>query len=138
MIESLIKFETAKLAHKKRFFNGSSMTYFKDKTWAEKGVGLYINSESNNEVYEVVTQAMLQKLLREIHNIAVTALPFRETNEPKEESVSLCWYYSLVHLNDDLDILCNEADLGCNESDFYDTYEEAIEEGLISALKQIK
>lgn len=95
---------------------------------------MLINKSGDYLSYVLPTLSLSVQWLREYHNIAVTALPFRETNETEEASISLCWYYSLVEMNNDYDILCNEDDLGTARSNLYDTFEEALEEGLKDGL----
>ena len=78
-------------------------------------------------------QSYVAKWLREDKDIYVSALPYRE----KDANMELCWYYTVTQDDEDLlDILLNEVDLGA-DGDFWDTYEEAMEDGLIKALNLI-
>jgi hypothetical protein len=151
MKENIIKFETAILAKEKGYpqrtgFYGRN-TYYIERTgelsghaFKEKEViaELKLNSdyEFNHCLEPIVTampQSYLQTWLREEHQLYVTALPFRDT----EDGVELCWYYSLVEDDEELiDILCNEDDIGAS-IDSYDSYEDALEEGLKEALNRI-
>lgn len=99
---------------------------------------MLINKSVDYLGYVLPTLSLAVQWIRECHNISITALPFRETNESEEESVSFCWYYSLIDMNTDYDILCNEDDLGTARSNFYDTFEEALEEGLKQGLTLIE
>lgn len=66
------------------------------------------------------------------HSIYITALPYRDSE------MELCWYYSLINDDESLpSILCNEDDLGCNESDYFDSYHDALNEAIIESLKLI-
>ena len=115
MKAELITFETAKLAKE----GGFKVTI--------SGKGTFI-IEGNKP-----TQSALQRWLREVHSIYITALPFRDV----ENEVELCWYYTLVEDSEELnDILCNESHLGASDNNF-NTYEEALEKGLQEALKLI-
>jgi len=153
MKEQRINFETAKLAKEKRFdwlISGYYVeyleTYESDSPAHQmtKGEIEFINeymsnnkvgdfSNSNYTMYSAPTQSRLQKWLRDVHSIYVTALPFRNT----EDGIELCWYYSLVQDSEELDdILCNEFHLGASDNN-YQTYEEALEAGLQVALNYL-
>lgn len=87
--------------------------------------------------YESPYQWALQEWLRKAHKIYVAVLPFQEL----EDSHGLDFYYSLVNYGDsdcsENNILCNEIDLGASDTT-YESYEEALEEGLMCALLIIK
>lgn len=122
MQEELITFETAKLAKEKGFVNYTPIKY-----------DLQGEDEScdTNEFYHLVlkanhyakpTQSLLQKWLREVHNIYVEPFVLTDTK--------------------DLSFTCSIAKgtklIDANQIDEYDTYEEALEVGLQEALKLIK
>lgn len=97
MEEQLISFETAILAKEKKF--NISCRY----------------CTCNN--VQLPTQSLLQKWLREVHNIEVYVTPVKEiTNDFK-------YYQWMIHT----------ISFG-----IHDTYEKALEAGLIEALKLIK
>lgn len=83
------------------------------------------------------TPSQLQQWLREYHKIYVAVLPFQEL----EDGHGIDFYYSLVNYNDpdysEHNVLCNEIDLGASNTT-YESYEEAMEEGLLAALLIIK
>lgn len=104
MKEQLISFETAKLANKKEFIECTENRYNK------KGTFNYSKAYS----ISAPTQSLLQKWLRETHNIVV-----------------LVWY------NPELQEWESHISEKYYESKF-ETYEEALEKGLQEALKLIK
>ena len=94
----------------------------------EKNFELFKGREESNSRLNTV-----QDWFREKHEIFVTALPFRDN----EDNIELCWYYSLVENNEELDdILCNEDHLGASHQN-YESYYKALEEGLKEACKYI-
>lgn len=100
MREQLITFETAKLARKKGFYTNTHNLY----DWIE-GV-------------EIVPQTLLQKWLKDKHNIEIAIMPVLNPDNSKS-------YYIFKRKL---------------KSEFYerfDTYEEALESRLIEALNTI-
>lgn len=136
MKEQLISFETAKLAKEKGFKVGSDMKW-SDNVEGQKPVlcsfqegvngiysALFINSEESYHTYEAPTQSLLQKWLREKHNIEIECYRTMETVEG--------YNYGCQgeNWNDDL-----TEDM----FNFYGkTYEETLEKGLQEALNLIK
>jgi hypothetical protein len=116
MKEQLITFETAKLAKEKGFFY-KGMMYRKGGTLSD-GKGFM----SNLDVYSAPTQSLLQKWLRDVHNIDVWAQPFVRNTSLPDESYSYFLYKDGVWKNDGVDFL---------------DFEEALEKGLQEALKLI-
>ena len=119
MKEELITFETAKLAKEKGFFYKGLM-YRKEGTLSDNRGFLY-----NLNVYSASTQSILQKWLREKHNIMVTvSIPYEEFGfyaaeiwgENREDGIKI---------------------LEIDGMSVFKTYEEALEEGLQEALKLI-
>lgn len=112
MTEQLISFETAKLAKEKGYIDMSYPVYSYD--------GFKILSYTNSmNVYPCSTQSLLQKWLREKHNIEVNPCH---------------------SCNGEYDLWTNNGNLlqvnGLYKN--YKTYEEALEQGLQEALKLIK
>lgn len=156
MKDEIVTFETAKLAKEKGFdwttayYYQHSLTEQVDPEHGTSGAFGWKKGETNlcSDYFinnhegcdypskhwfncSAPTQSLLQKWLREVHSIYVTALPYRS------EETELCWYYSLVQDSEELDlILCNEIDLGAS-NDNYDTHEEVLEQGLQKALELI-
>ena len=126
MEEQYITFETAKLAKEKKFIHPTLANYeceedgtVKELNWKFKNLGDFLD----NLHTPVCTQSLLQKWLREIHNIhIVITLEF-------SESLKELWYYGL------LSIKGNEINELGDEG--YTTYELALEAALQEALKLI-
>ena len=117
--EKLISFETAILAKEKGFHISSR----------GEGMGkrVFINGELVNTIFSskvhihAPTQSLLQKWLREVHNV----------------SIKIDDYYTNSGLRFDY----NVCELGSQEDNpvgIFETYEEALEIGLQEALKLIK
>ena len=126
MEEQYITFETAKLAKEKKFIHPTLANYeceedgtVKELNWKFKTLGDFLD----NLHTPVCTQNLLQKWLREVHNIhIVITLEF-------SESLKELWYYGL------LSIKGNEINELGDEG--YTTYELALEAALQEALKLI-
>ena len=136
--EKLISFETAILAKEKGFKNACDGFVNKDNEYIFMPDLLYPNnsefshnSEEDPEVVEwkelmktlvlAPTQSLLQKWLREVHEI----------------SIKIDDYYTNSRVRLDY----NVCELGSQEDNpvgIFETYEEALEIGLQEALKQIK
>lgn len=136
MKEQLVNFEIAKLAKEKGFDEETYAFYNSandliNPLQSHKGnehVNHIILSKYNSSkaydsltrkdatIYAAPTQSLLQKWLRDVHNIIVFINPYPTT------------YACVVEYNK------RGAKYG---TDLYDTYEEALEKGLIFALKII-
>lgn len=120
MKEQLISFETAKLAKEKGFdWKCDAFSYGKDNVTNDILVRVY---EDEKDFYEMPTQSLLQKWLREKHKLNIEiGMQYK------------VWFYSINKLPynsfDDSDIKGGTK---------FNTYEEALEEGLLNALKLIK
>jgi hypothetical protein len=128
MQESLITFETAKLA-KEKGFDWASKCYHSDGTFQDRQQ----LSNYNHKVFidgvdyliSAPTQSLLQKWLREVHKIEIVV-------HPKEHS-SLGFMYAVdVFFTDQLNHISYDGVYS-----LYKTYEEALEFGLQEALKFI-
>lgn len=76
------------------------------------------------------TQVLLQKWLREKHKLVVIILPYQDY----DNSTPLCWYYSIVNFNETSeDKVWYNGDVG-NNGEFFDTYEECLENALQKSL----
>ena len=117
--EKLISFETAKLAKEKGFHISSR----------GEGMGkrVFINGELVNTIFSskdhihAPTQSLLQKWLREVHNV----------------SIKIDDYYTYSRVRFDYNI-CELGSQEDNPVGVFETYEEALEIGLYQALKLIK
>ena len=129
MRETLVTFETAKLAKEKGFEEevlhfyciNKTCNYIKEPYEYSFRVNANQNSEDNfgyGETTSAPTQSLLQKWLREVHNIHIAVLPkILPSNEIK--------YY------------CFKGKIKKDFKDLYNTYEEALEKGLQLALNRI-
>jgi len=138
MEETLVSFETAKLAKKKGFNKPSSHLYTIgfNSIREDKIVRAFANYEDNSKLFQFITlsksqphlalaptQSLLQKWLREVHNIVITCASMYE-NEKNENIVY--WFWIQGSLNEDE-----------NDELSFKTYEEALEAGLQAGLELI-
>ena len=137
MTEQLINFETAKLAKEKGFIQNlyeipySYRYKFTDNTGCVLSHSLF-NPSSN--ICTAPTQSLLQKWLREVHNIEVliSRIPPEAVLASKNNGKNIlknynCYVWSF-----------NNNPRIANNGSFQDIYEEALEIGLQEALKLIK
>lgn len=128
MEDQLISFETAKLAKEKGFDLPTryGMHNLKDRRDCFSGLGNYdsLNYNSHNHLYSLPTQSLLQKWLRDIHNIHVAIV-----GGCFELSEGLFWEIQVGIIG---------ADSNDYEGDADCTYEQALEKGLQEALKLVK
>ena len=139
MKDQLISFETAKLARESGFDEECGLNYAQDgevqtlQYWEGNGNGFESNSEidcdfyiENNPVCSAPTQSLLQRWLREIHNLQC----YSECNASG-------WIGVIENTNG---TFIKELGQGGNipEAGMWETYEEALEEGLYETLKLIK
>jgi|688.fasta_scaffold1560923_1 hypothetical protein len=124
MQEELITFETAKLAKEKGF---DEICYYLhhplygvvDNSKYHKNSKLNVSDKDKTEYVTAPTQSLLQKWLREVHNI-----------HPEIHNLSIKWWLNLKEIDSDNAALFI--------SDNYNSYEEALEIGLQEALKLIE
>lgn len=131
MKEEIITFETAKLAKKKGFTWDVKEAYYASKDELSKIMreecwnGYPVNTE--DEAYLAApTQSLLQKWLREVHKIIVEPWFYDNSNDFSVTYAIKVAYPKTWHEHDEF------------VGDDYKTYEEALEQGLIEALKLIK
>lgn len=154
MEDQLISYETAVLAKSKGFDVNTTievgdvfkytLVYSTAKTWVEKeqefiNIPIYEYQFQHEEKYKLheneyhaPTQSLLQKWLREMHNIHIQ--PFYHPN-----TISTC------EIKPEVEIVRVFAKDGITKSILppslkgkeFDTYEQAFEEGLLAALKLI-
>ena len=79
MTEQLITFDTAKLAKEKGFDWQTNMVYKQELLYTRDNI-IKNSAFKNSKVYRATapTQSLLQKWLREVHNIHVVALPWKD------------------------------------------------------------
>jgi hypothetical protein len=125
MQEELVSFETAKLAKEKGFVNIlCHYRYWDDSTKELTNEELFGIPNNNESFFEAPTQSLLQKWLREVHNIDVWVNKIGSTNEKK--------YYFNVMVNNKFVNTTN------SNSKTFLKYEEALEVGLQEALNLIE
>ncbi len=141
MEEPIIKFETGLLATLKRFKVSTSAYHNVDKDgYKQEDKPIIVAPMNHNHAHygtvSLPTQALLQKWLRDKHNIHVSANVNFYNKSPK-----LGYYYSLdcfdendIHDGKDHDM--NQVEIIGDKKGF-DSYEECLEAGLFEALKLI-
>ena len=129
MTETIISFETAKLA-KEEGFDWESSGLYDEKCIL--GINhhdyrrLFTNTKEDTYNIAAPTQSLLQKWLREVHNIEIIV-------HPKEHSSLGFMYVVDVFFIDQLNNISYSGVYS-----LYKTYEEALETGLQEAIKLIK
>ena len=122
MEEVRINFETAKLAHEKGLPILQSMgfvtRFYHPRTQSIFYLGR-LGKMNMNDLYYIPTQSLLQKWLREIHNIDIESKGFRNAGD-----IKALYYQPLI----------NGAIINLNR---FKTYEESLEKGLQEALSMI-
>ncbi len=121
MKEQLISFDTAKLA-KEKGFEYMKANCYGDNMCYQLPEGDLINALRGNTVTGYIlapTQSLLQRWLREVHNIILYVAPISSTTDIN----NIKWLWCIYTID---------------TSDRFNTYEEALEQGLINALKTIK
>ena len=134
MTDQLISFETAKLAKEK----GLNLN-FPTAVYIEEG-DLWISQNLLNEritgkpfpkiLFTAPTQSLLQKWLREEHKIHIVVIPFARDSSNIKSKSDYYVYVNKKQFYGFINITANDKP--------YKTHEEALEQGLIEALKLIK
>lgn len=123
MKEELVTFEIAKLAKEKGYKGNPPYFGYVDKFYEKNGTvrsyGMH-RVKNINELAYAPTQSLLQKWLREIHKLHLTVY-YHKSNK----------YYVSIHNDCDINMHTNLF------GEMFNTYEEALEEGLLKALKLI-
>lgn len=127
--EQLISFKTAKLAKEKGFDIPVLFCYNENEEIGDVNDYMLINFNqfpttvgSNTNMYSVPTQSLLQKWLRDVHNIVVT---------PITDFVT--WECNILHPDWNDELILRKDDNG----NWFNSYEDALEEGLYEALNQL-
>ncbi len=123
MEDRLISWWTAALAFEKGFNEHCRFMYWHDDILHEIGNYNQTNRQENTPHYSAPTQSLLQKWLREVHNIYVSSYPAIAIGWPEPS------FYQ-PHINN----CCIDG----RGKDKYKTFEEALEIGLQEGLKQIQ
>ena len=133
MEDTIVSFETAKKLKEIGFNIPTDGSYYWDYEWkhSKKGAVKTVNSVDKYS-YATPTQSLVQKYLREVHNIEVKVWA---------EHYSTGTNWNVQALKFDLSsewpdfIVSGSMSLGDNGE--YNTYEEALERGLIEGLNSI-
>ena len=118
-MEELITFETAKLAKEKGFPQNKKRMIgkYREDGNIQRGGPCAAVCDTNKEWFNAPTQSLLQKWLREKHNIYINP----------QASNSIDSWFDIYYKHECI-----------MEKDMFRTYEDALEKGLIEALKLIK
>ena len=136
MQEQLITFKTARLAYKNNFDWSVANCYNENgELGDESDGGLLINyngftktETSNTNLYSAPSQSLLQRWLREKHNIHMYIIADKPYSFSENKDLDVIWICSLYK-----PLLIEYGNL----KEEYKTYEEALEAGLQEALKLI-
>lgn len=127
MEDQIISFETAKLAKEKGFDEKCSVLTYTNQKDVNYKIPQYRNSKSQNShlsgMITLPTQSLLQRWLREVHNIHIRITPFIGGGSGIDEVFEV----EILNFYKDL------KQIGF----VYDKYEDALEAGLFEALKLI-
>lgn len=125
MKDTIVRYKTAKLA-KEKGFNWKAFSYYKSEMSLfnifpdyEQDIDNWNDITSYINCYSAPTQSLLQRWLREVHNIHITVTSISQES----------WQYHIQKPKDKL---------GDNYNEDYENYEESLEDGLSEALKLIK
>ena len=133
MKDELVTFETAKLAKDKGFNKILCKFCFVKGHLLHKKLFVKNLHREGQDFYVAPTQSLLQRWLREEHNISVDITTDAFTNDTDNTYVYQCVVWEGVI---DKEIMLSKVNLS---HEFYeDTYEQALETGLFEALKLIK
>lgn len=116
MEETYITFETSKLALEKGFNGYQYSSFYANYYNCDGSVGNSLWQHLENKSPRYVTQSLLQKWLREKHNLIVSIIPRFFT--------TVFYEYRILGIE--------------VEVNSYDSYEDALENGLKCALENIK
>jgi uncharacterized protein YihD (DUF1040 family) len=142
MKDELVSFKVAELAKEKGFNIECNALY---RTPIIYGINVFDNSKNFNPVekqtdyndwFSAPTQSLLQRWLREVHKLFINIAIFKESEEKP-----VVYDYAITNLNNPYDINDCEIflkDYGIEKDRDHFSFEEALEEGLKSALELIK
>ena len=142
MKEQLVSLKTAKLAKKKGFDVVCDYVYDisdkKDPIITRNQVGLGNLSYFGDRFIEGPSQSFLQKWLREEKNVVVevtfNSSLFRRLYEAAHKKTSLNYHWIIFTNTSDPEFVYSNF----YSDDTFETYEEALEEGLQRALKMVR
>ena len=140
IIEELVSFTTAKLALEKGFPQKEIYDFYDNDSYFMKQNGERSHDDNfdwdNDRIEDIIqiyapTQALLQKWLRDVHNIHIAAFPcgFFSNNNKKAFALGITKESTMM--------LGPSKTFRCDIIDYLESYEEALEKGLQEALKLI-
>lgn len=133
MEEQIVSFETSTLAKEKGYCESCKNWYnFSGLLIKNSNTSEYPSNNKKFPSYSAPTQSLLQKWLREKHNYLVTVLPFVTVGLFEQTSKTVYYNYVIFTLTQN-----GYEYEECNSKD-HETYEAALEQGLLEALKLIK
>ena len=133
MQDQLVSFKVAKLAKEKGFDNIHVDVYYHINKGYTLGYAMCI-SEVNKQTYGCLlapTQSLLQKWLRDKHEIHIFVIPCEPSSYSKYKDLSVVWIYDIYK-----PLLVEYGH--SNKGDNLLSYEQALDEGLYEALTLIK
>lgn len=128
MQEQLISFDTAKLAKNKKFSAETHYWYNENDSKPKGGTApgtFYSNHATRSDLYSAPTQSLLQKWLRDGFNFHIELSLFNDSKFRVE-----IWKFKPSYR-------MHVVNIEYLSDKLYDTYEEALEDGLFEALKLI-
>lgn len=128
MKDQLISFETSKLAKEKGF------DIKVPNVWYNNGVSkcrIVTSDTLFDTEYYASTQSLLQRWLRDVHNLSV-CISFRKVDGKKVDGINSVYYDVFIYY-----LTGGDAWKKIHMSEISDVYEEALEKGLQEALKLI-
>ena len=127
MKEELIKFETAKLAIERGFDASKLLDIDYDNPL---GFGSNYNPKEGQVWYLDIPQSLLQRWLREKYNLQVIIIPFAEESNNEHSNTNYIYFLNNRHFYGFID--------KSDGSIVFNSYEEALEQGLQEALNFIQ
>lgn len=124
MNEILISFETAVLA-KEKGLHQNSFDYNIDTYYNRIGNQILTEGDIPEKATCCISQSLLQKWLRDIHNIHIS---IDLSSDEELKTLIPFSYEAIIYYNSEIIVVRH----------FFDTYEEALEEALKQSLKLIK
>jgi hypothetical protein len=127
MRDELVSYETAKLAKEKDFNIPQEHFYNAGSGWKLQSDSLLRTGDDN--FIEAPTQSLLQRWLREKHNLQIVIDCFWEDTS----HTNYCYVCWVLYREDEI----HQEDEELEDEDYFNTYEQALEQGLQESLKLI-
>ncbi len=130
MEERQITYEVAKLARKKGFDEKCVKEYNSSKDVVDCHYSFVKNSDIDYDcLCTSTTQSIMQKWLREVHNIHVNPIPYRESTVPGNNEITGYYVGGIYNKMG--------KEIGYIGDSNFATYEDALERGLLKGLSLI-